>query len=566
MKIAGKELLFALFPRKALETALLFAAILLGNSFFFAFADRENLTAAAALLEFRFDVLYLLLFILFVSIGPPRLNAISGWFFITVLTLWSTLDIFLFLHFHARLEPVFLDLAFLSGPNERAGFFPEYVWNVRNLIFVFLAAGTFGIFFGVKKIKFRIIALAASAALLPPALVAAFRIEPSAEPDKNTLCQLPARLDDYLEYLVFHRHIAESVANANADLAVRPGKVCRTVILVIGESHSKAHSSLYGYPRKNNPRLEKLAAENRLFVFSDAVASHSFTEFSVPNILTLASHRNGREFYQMPDIFDLARAAGFRTWWLCGQEPAFDGSVSYSAVTRRADRILYGNVHEGRRLDGSLLALLRQALADPAENKLIVCQLNGSHFHYENTYPPEFARYPPDAEEDFFTPSQRKNRKKVNAYDNSILYNDTVLAEMMKLLEESGQRGFLFYVPDHGENLYETPGSRMHSEFKPTRSTAEVPAYLYLSGSFRAAMPEEVRERLAKAVKLPFATEDVIYLLFDLAGMEWTGSGAPESILSPAFRPVERRVSRAGTLYESLPEVPRPREKSSAAR
>ncbi len=41
----------------------------------------------------------------------------------------------------------------------------------------------------------------------------------------------------------------------------------------------------------------------------------------------------------------------------------------------------------------------------------------------------------------------------INSYDNSILYTDHVLAEIIELLRD--RKAVLFYTPDHGESLGE---------------------------------------------------------------------------------------------------------------
>ncbi|MBN0466987.1 sulfatase-like hydrolase/transferase, partial [Pseudomonas aeruginosa] len=41
------------------------------------------------------------------------------------------------------------------------------------------------------------------------------------------------------------------------------GDTPRTLVLVIGESTSRKHMSLYGYPRETTPQLDALKAANR---------------------------------------------------------------------------------------------------------------------------------------------------------------------------------------------------------------------------------------------------------------------------------------------------------------
>lgn len=91
-----------------------------------------------------------------------------------------------------------------------------------------------------------------------------------------------------------------------------------TIILVIGESTSRHHMSLYGYPRETTPQLSGLRPE--LAVFEDVISNHTSTIDSVIDSLTLRRAALGaRANEDAVGILQLAKAAGFQTTWLSNQ-------------------------------------------------------------------------------------------------------------------------------------------------------------------------------------------------------------------------------------------------------
>lgn len=70
------------------------------------------------------------------------------------------------------------------------------------------------------------------------------------------------------------------------------------------------------------PRMEELAARNELYVFRDVTAPNSFTNNVLPKLLSFEAHDVDEKFFEVPNIIDLMRAAGFRTWYLSNQANA----------------------------------------------------------------------------------------------------------------------------------------------------------------------------------------------------------------------------------------------------
>lgn len=69
----------------------------------------------------------------------------------------------------------------------------------------------------------------------------------------------------------------------------------------------------------------------------------------------------------------------------------------------------------------------------------------GSHFEYARRYPPEFAR--------FGSSGGSRQQNVVDEYDNTVLYTDWLLSELIATLTQRGGASAVFFASDHGENL-----------------------------------------------------------------------------------------------------------------
>ena len=88
--------------------------------------------------------------------------------------------------------------------------------------------------------------------------------------------------------------------------------------------------------------------------------------------------------------------------------------------------------------------------------RFVVLHLGGgSHGPtYGDRHPPEFLRFQPTCN-DADVANKCTLEQIYNSYDNTILYVDHVLAEIVQALERRGAPYVLIYVSDHGESLLE---------------------------------------------------------------------------------------------------------------
>lgn len=253
----------------------------------------------------------------------------------------------------------------------------------------------------------------------------------------------------------------------------------KTFVIVLGESSNRENWSLYGYKRKTTPKLDALADE--MLVFRDAVSSWGSSNREVTRIFSMADHEEETRWRAEPDVMGLAKAAGYKTFWLSNQQAFLINTV----FGKQADQFTLVNDGLGQRsdtsLDDKLLPELDKALADPAERKLIVIHTIGSHQHYQLRYPESFAVF-----DDLDDAVRREMAAKWsglavarNQYDNTILYTDFIVSSVIERLKKDRvQNSEMLYISDHGQDVGQLTGVWGHQLYLETGFT--IPMILWL--------------------------------------------------------------------------------------
>ena len=291
-----------------------------------------------------------------------------------------------------------------------------------------------------------------------------------------------------------------------------------TYVFVIGESVDRKHMGIYGYNRPTTPYFEKI--KNELFVFKDVTTAHVFTAAAVKSMLLIQD--NSKKIYSLIQFF---KSAGFKTFWFSNQGKAhlFDNSImrfgkscdEYAFIGGKD--VIYSSENynltfedEQRRLklwDENLLKYFEKALSDSAKKKLIVLHLNGSHYPIDMRYPPDFAK--------FSLPQKYYDREKalgVCLFDNSILYTDHILSEVIKSLKKSGETSAMLYLSDHGQDINDTEECILTARTWP--HGYEVPFVVWVSEKYRKTNAEFIN---SWDMNLKYVTDKTAYSLIDLA-------------------------------------------------
>lgn len=243
------------------------------------------------------------------------------------------------------------------------------------------------------------------------------------------------------------------------------------------------------------------------------------------------------------------KEAGFRTYWLSNQMSFGQFDTPISVYAKEADVARYlnrGGFSTRSSYDEVLLDPFKAAIVDPAPKKLIVLHTLGNHWNYSHRHPREFDKWQPSLF-GMESPSHTDIGIKAqlnNSYDNSVLYTDWFLAQVIDVLKASGQMASLMYVADHGQTLYD--GScKLAFHGHNTQYEFHVPALIWYSDLYRITHPRKV-SRLLKHRQARLATENVFHTLVDMADIRYETEQLDWSVLSSKFRPHKRYVDSYG--------------------
>ena len=193
--------------------------------------------------------------------------------------------------------------------------------------------------------------------------------------------------------------------------------------MVIGEASRAASWQLYGYERRTNP---KLMARDDIFPFRAMTTLSNTTHKSVPLMLSSVAATEHDMIYHRKGLPAMFNEAGFETYFISNQSPQ-GAMIDYLAAD--AENVIYLDAGQ---YDAAMIKAMESAINDnPAQKMLFVLHTYGSHYSYRHRYPREFARYTPD---DDVAISKKNIEQMRNAYDNSILYTDYFLNEVIEML------------------------------------------------------------------------------------------------------------------------------------
>ena len=215
------------------------------------------------------------------------------------------------------------------------------------------------------------------------------------------------------------------------------------VVLIIGESARKQNFSLYGYSKKTNPLLENQSVT--------ALNAESAATYTTAGVKAILDHKPSDKLYEILPNY-LYRAGVDVIWrtanW--GEPP-----VHIEKYHKVADlKALYPDADE--RYDGILTVGLKETIVNSTADKiLIVLHTSTSHGPtYYAKYPAEFERFTPVCTT--VEMAKAVPEELINAYDNTILYTDYLVNNVIESLKQIESRNScVIFISDHGESLGE---------------------------------------------------------------------------------------------------------------
>ncbi|MCH7336145.1 phosphoethanolamine transferase [Acinetobacter sp. NIPH 2699] len=266
------------------------------------------------------------------------------------------------------------------------------------------------------------------------------------------------KIQDFKDRIKQHKdvHHQWDISAKQNLIVAEHAKQKQTHVLVLSESITSLDLGLCGYARNTTPELSKRI--DQIKVFCNAF-SPSPSTINALRVLLTESPASEYDRYSPESVLAYAKAAGYKIYWLSNQDDIYLSSLFGSY----ADKAIYKNTRSGRSstsLDENLIPAYQQALADPEPKKLIILHMIGTHPNYKERYPALFNQFSSDSN-DAVEMRLKKNdidpwiRSMRNHYDNAILYQDTLLAQILdKLMAEKNLdfRSFTV-VSDHGNEV-----------------------------------------------------------------------------------------------------------------
>ena len=246
----------------------------------------------------------------------------------------------------------------------------------------------------------------------------------------------------------------------DAHLAPRPaGAHPPLVLLVVGETARSDHQGLNGYARDTTPEL----AARGVVSLRNAWSCGTNTAASVPCMFSPL----GREAFDARQdntegLADVLQRAGYAVLWLDNQAGGCKGVCDrVPTVDDKALQTPGLCDAEGECLDEVMQNGLDERIAQlPPERRargvVVFMHQMGSHGPaYYKRSPKAFKKFEPECTTNALQQCSRE--QVVNAYDNTIVYTDHVLASNIDWLKahEAQWSPALMYLSDHGESLGE---------------------------------------------------------------------------------------------------------------
>ena len=333
------------------------------------------------------------------------------------------------------------------------------------------------------------------------------------------------------------------------------------IVLVIGESYNKHHSQLYGYDKPTTPRQKALAEEGSLIPFTDVVADWNLTSFVFKHMLSLYAVGDSGEWCDQPLFPEVFRQAGYHVTFITNQflpqakEAVYDFSGGFFLNHPEVSQQLFDTRNTKLyHYDGDLVKTHSTRLTPHTTNNLTIIHLMGSHVDYRSRFPQKtFRHFKPQM---YNRPDLTdKQRQTLADYDNSLLYNDSVVKAITNLFVDKD--ALVIYMPDHGEEIFDDKpyvSGRRHNadiDYRLARNEMEIPFWVWGSPLYIENHPYGWLA-LQAAKDRPMMTDALPHLLLYLGGIATPLYRSELNVISPDYNTHRPRILKGVTDYNQL--------------
>ena len=341
----------------------------------------------------------------------------------------------------------------------------------------------------------------------------------------------------------------DKCAKSQQEIEIEPSTtpIQSKIIVIIGESFNRHHSSLYGYDHLTNPKLGTL---DSLCVFDNVISSVNVTSASFKNFLSLSSVDDSLQWCEAPLFPAIFKKAGYNVIFFSNQfvkeaeMSPNDASCGFFNMPLIEPYLFTHRNSQKYQYDEQLIdayKLQKDTLETDSLN-LVIFHLMGQHVRPRMRYPEGRALFKAcDYNRPELTEGQRQE---VADYDNATYYNDSIANEIINLYRE--EDAIVVYFADHGDeaNDYRAHIGRslLNDEMGAPclHCQLDVPFFIFLSDSCRIKHPN-LADRITKSTHRPFMTDDLPHLLLDIANINTKWYNPNRSLINDHFNSNRKR-------------------------
>ena len=479
-------------------------------------------------------VICLIILLLFQKIKVLKEIVIKSFFYLSFVLF--IIELFLLKNFNYLISPPVVQILLETNKNEALEFLQTYL-NITTLVIVFLIYFIIKILFRKSNKREKIIKEKRKSSLLMKVIKVVFAVvflikavDIKSDLKIFSFNRVLKSIEVGMENIKEYKEISANLDKNIISIISNDSKI-KNIILIIGESTGRKHMSLYGYPVETNPLLKKLEKSGNIYKFTDTISPHAHTIPSIKKLLTFYNFESTKKWYEYNNIIDIMKKAGYETYWFSNQESSgVYGNLS-AALGSRSKVIKFTNLKssdsEAENLyDEEVVKLSDKYIEDNLNKKFVIYHLLGTHSKYRNRYPKKYSVV------------KNKNHN-IAEYDNAVLYNDFVVNEIISRFKK--EETVLFYVSDHGEEVYEFRNFKGHSEENGSRYMVEIPFIIYVSDKFKEKYPEVIKN-IEKSLNKPYMTDDLIYTVLEIAQIKTKEFDETRSIINEKYNSSRKRI------------------------
>lgn len=332
------------------------------------------------------------------------------------------------------------------------------------------------------------------------------------------------------------------------------------IVLIIGESYNKHHSTLYGYKKPTTPLQQRLKDNGQLIVFTDVVTPWNITSNAFLDMFSLWEQGDKDDVTKRPLFPIFFQQSGYSVTFFSNQytlKGFHKGTTNQAGHFFLADTELSNSLFSYRNKKPSKydLGLVNQIIDYKANHKTLpytldIIHLIGQHFNYSMRYPHAQTEF--SIEDYCERPLNNEQKQTIMHYDNATRYDDIVLDSLISLYQADDV--VVIFLSDHGEEVYDDLPIHGRLFQKPTSAQArqefEVPMWIWYSERYRTLHPENVK-LIIEASDRPFLTDGLPQMLLYLAGIRCKWYDEKHNLLSPNYQ-CKQRLIGGDTNYDHL--------------